>query len=213
MLEIRSRTADGSDGELRGVVFGYAMHPTCTQDGTIHGDWCGWAQYYVEQAHKGCTAIFIQGCGSDANPIPRFRPGLGQLYGQVLAYAVDDVLLQMQGSSSWLHGPLRCGLDATTLPFDPLHFPTEQALQALAAGGGEITARQQRGARYQLEILARDGQLQSGVSFPAQVWGVGPSASELVMVVLTGEVVSDYAVRLKEQHGWERTWVAACEYP
>ena len=40
------------------------------------------------------------------------------------------------------------------------------------------------------------------------MWGFGAQAAELRIVFLTGEVVADYALRLKATHGVERTWVA-----
>jgi hypothetical protein len=62
VLEVRAVGETlGDDDGLRGLLFGYAMHPTCTRDGTVHGDWCGWAQHFVEEMHPGCTALFIQG--------------------------------------------------------------------------------------------------------------------------------------------------------
>jgi hypothetical protein len=149
-----------------------------------------------------------QGCGSDANPIPRHRPGLAQMYGQVLAYAVDDALRDKTQQSAWLRGPLRCSMEVASLPFDPEYMPSQHDLEQ-RANSLTNTQREQRAAQHQLDILARNGQLQSAAPFPAQVWGFGPAASELVMVVLTGEVVSDYSVRFKQIHGWERTWVAA----
>jgi hypothetical protein len=41
--------------------------------------------------------------------------------------------------------------------------------------------------------------------YPVQVWRLGP---ELAFVTLGGEVVVDYAVRLKQELGREKTWVA-----
>jgi hypothetical protein len=38
-----------------------------------------------------------------------------------------------------------------------------------------------------------------------QVWQFGNS---LKFIALSGEVVVDYALRLKGQYGWENTWVA-----
>ena len=42
--------------------------------------------------------------------------------------------------------------------------------------------------------------------YPVQLWRLGP---DLLFVTLGGEVVVDYALRLKTELGRERTWVAA----
>jgi hypothetical protein len=48
---------------------------------------------------------------------------------------------------------------------------------------------------------------QKGATYPyaVQVWRLGP---ELTIIVLAGEVVVDYGLRLRQQYGWNRTWVA-----
>ena len=43
-------------------------------------------------------------------------------------------------------------------------------------------------------------------AYPVQVWRFG---KDLTFIALGGEVVVDYSLRLKAQHGWEDTWVAA----
>jgi hypothetical protein len=57
-----------------------------------------------------------------------------------------------------------------------------------------------------LRTIEREGKLPSHYSYPVQVWQFGPS---LTLIALGGEVVVDYSLRLKAQHGWEDTWVAA----
>ena len=50
--------------KLMAVVFGYSCHATCTDDGTIHGDYPGYAQAKIEEAHQseGTVALFLNGC-------------------------------------------------------------------------------------------------------------------------------------------------------
>ncbi len=61
-----------------------------------------------------------------------------------------------------------------------------------------------RDARW-LDILDHGGKLPDHYPYPVQVWQFGPS---LKFIALAGEVVADYALRLKAQYGWENTWVA-----
>ena len=61
------------DGSLRAVLFGYACHNT-TLGGDFYrigGDYAGYAQAEIEQAHPGATALFVMLCGGDQNPNPR----------------------------------------------------------------------------------------------------------------------------------------------
>ena len=41
------------------MLFGYACHNTVTGFYTINGDYAGYAQAYLEQAHPGAVALFL----------------------------------------------------------------------------------------------------------------------------------------------------------
>jgi hypothetical protein len=56
-----------------------------------------------------------------------------------------------------------------------------------------------------LSELERDGKLPASYPYPVQVWQFGAG---LKLIALGGEVVADYALRLKRDYGFERTWVA-----
>ena len=56
-----------------------------------------------------------------------------------------------------------------------------------------------------LDRLARDGALEAAHAQPIQVWRLGGTR----LVALGGEVVADYALRLKREHASARLWVAA----
>ncbi|MFH1266092.1 MAG: hypothetical protein ABIK89_10220, partial [Planctomycetota bacterium] len=63
------RRGDGPAGQLRAVVFGCACHPV-TLDGAnrkISGDYASFAQQHIEARHPGSQAMFVIGCGGDAN--------------------------------------------------------------------------------------------------------------------------------------------------
>jgi hypothetical protein len=57
-----------------------------------------------------------------------------------------------------------------------------------------------------LQRLERDGKLPDHVKFPLITWQFG---DQLAMVFLAGEVVVDYAVRLKSELDWTRLWITA----
>ena len=58
-------------GDLRAILFGYSCHTTAQSGYRISGDYAGFAQHELEARYPGTTALFVQGCGGDANPLPR----------------------------------------------------------------------------------------------------------------------------------------------
>jgi neutral ceramidase len=86
---------DSPEGKLQAVLFGYACHCTTLSFYQYCGDYAGFAQQYIEQAHPGTTAIFIAGCGGDQNPYPRRGPqplDYCQQHGRALANGVETAL-------------------------------------------------------------------------------------------------------------------------
>ena len=85
---------DDRRGNLRGVLMGYACHNT-TLTGEFYqlsGDYAGFAQYALEERYPGAMALFVMGCGADANPNPRSTLELAERHGKTLAEAVSQVL-------------------------------------------------------------------------------------------------------------------------
>jgi hypothetical protein len=72
-----------TDGRTRAVVFGYACHNTTLQAEMVrfHGDYAGVAQRAIEAQHPGAVALFLAGCGADANPKPRGTQALVEAHG------------------------------------------------------------------------------------------------------------------------------------
>ncbi|MBI4874883.1 MAG: neutral/alkaline non-lysosomal ceramidase N-terminal domain-containing protein, partial [Acidobacteria bacterium] len=197
----------GPNREVRAIVAGYACHATSLGDYQIGGDWPGFAQAELEKRHAGATAMFVQGCGADSNPLPRYQgtdPALlhysvemAASFGKVLAAAVD---LVVHGKMKPIGGPLRTAIEPVAIPYQRL--PTREELQTRIKDKG---LSERRSAERLLAVLDRDGRLPSHLQYPVQVWQFG---SDLLFVALGGEVVVDYSLRLKAQHGWDRTWVA-----
>ena len=186
-----------SAGTLRAVVVGYACHATCLGDFQINGDWPGYAQEAIEKAHPGATALFVQGCGADSNPLPRRTVELVMQYGQILAAAVEEVLGRPMTP---LTGPMKTAYECVDVAFQTP--PTREELEERLK---EKNVYRQNHARQMLDILNRDGKLPASYPYPIQVWQFG---SKLKLIALAGEVVVDYSLRLKAQHGWDTTWVA-----
>ena len=185
-------------GLLRAVVFGYACHNTVLADYVINGDYAGFAQEALEKAHPGATAMFVEDCGADANPLPRRSVELARRYGAILADAVDEVL---RGKMRPQSGPIKAAFELVDIAFQPP--PSRQEFQSRLSDHDVSRARH---AKYMLSIYERDGKLPSRYPYPVQVWRLG---SGLQWIILGGEVVVDYSLRLKKQYGWDDTWVAA----
>ena len=83
-----------SDGTLRAVWASYACHCTTLggSDNHICGDWAGFAQEAIQNAHPNVTALITIGCGADANPESRMLPmpdGKQEVFETRLAYTKE----------------------------------------------------------------------------------------------------------------------------
>ncbi len=117
----------------------------------------GWRR----RAYRGAIALFVQGCGGDANPLPRIMSSdspeaieLARAYGKILARAVDLVL---KGKMTPIDGPLRTAYAVIQVPFRTP--PTQAMLQARLA---QATGPKRRQIQYLLTKLEREG------SFPTR---------------------------------------------
>jgi neutral ceramidase len=188
----------GGGGSLRAVVFGYACHATSAPaDYQIGGDWPGYAQAAVEQANPGAIAMFVTGCGADCDPVPRSMVEMPPVYGQIMGASVGQVLRRKLQPVS---GPLTAAFAYVDIPFQTP--PTRDELQRRLQTASGMHARH---ARQLLAQLDRDGQIADRYEYPIQVWRFGSAPT---FIALGGEVVVDYALRLKRTYGWETTWVA-----
>lgn len=187
------------DGERRllAVVFGYACHATVLDFYQWSGDYPGFAQAALEESHPGMTALFWAGCGGDQNPVPRREPSLCQQHGKKLAEAVERVLA---GVMQPIEDRLATSYREIDLPFAAL--PTREELQQQLASGNKFEAAR---ARQLLSEIDAGRSLSPTYPYPVQVWRLG---SKVRLIALGGEVVVDYALRLKAELGREHVWVA-----
>lgn len=174
-------------GELKSILFGYACHATVLSDYQWSGDYPGYAQIELESRHPGCVAFFFAGCGADQNPIPRRTVELASHYGRQLALAVDQTLLtsEMKPATPSLH----CEYREIDLSFDKL--PTIEELQLQAESKSIYEALR---ARQLLLGIEAGEPMQPSYPYPISSWRIG---NDLNIVALGGEVVVDYAVRIK----------------
>ncbi len=190
---------DPGSGELRAVLFGYACHATVLDGYQWCGDYPGYAQEALEKAYPGATALFWAGCGADQNPVPRRQTALAGEYGRQLAERVADVLRRPMIP---LTGTLAMTYAEIDLPLADL--PTRDYLLKETASEDPKQRYVAARARMLLKEIEKQGSLRKTYPYPVQTWRLGP---DLRLVTLGGEVVVDYALRLKRELTPGRTWV------
>lgn len=190
---------ESPEGKLRGILFGYACHNTTLtgEHYAISGDYAGFAQATLEQAHPGVTAMFVMGCGADINPAPRSALEYAKQHGVSLAQAVG---LTLRGEMQEVRGAFKSAFERVAIPFGPL--PTRADFEADLK---DANVFKQRRAQRMLERFDRDGKLESEYSYPIQVFQLG---NDFTLIGLAGEVVTDYALRLKRELGAQGLWIA-----
>lgn len=191
----------GSDGKLRGVVFNYACH--CTTLGgdhyNVNGDWAGYASMNLESEFAGAVAICTIGCGGDVNPEPRGTLDAAKVHGRSLALEVRRIV---DGPMKPVRAALQPRFEHLELCFE---LPSQQELEVRAM---DASAKPQtrRHAIRMLELIEERGRLPATYPVPIQAWQFG---DQLTMVFLGGEVVVDYALRLKKMSDNSDLWVTA----
>lgn len=184
-------------GRLRAVCAGYACHATVLSGYEWCGDYPGYYQIALEEAHPGAVALFWAGCGADQNPLPRREVSLAQDYGRQLAAAVEAVLA---APLTPLNGSLQASYAEIPLALDTL--PTREQLVAQSSDSNKYVAMR---ARMLLEQLDAGKPLSPVYPYPVQRWQLGDGPQ---WYFLGGEVVVEYALRIKAEQGAQRTWVA-----
>jgi len=195
----------GKDGRIIAVLFGYACHSTTLGEYNFNGDYPGFAQHYIEEAHPGAVALFMAGCGADQNPHPRNDMvsgltglDLAKMHGRTLALAVEAAL---NSSPEPVDPYLGAVLEEVKLPY--LKVPDSDELIKQSKSSNQTVSDN---AAVLLEMPDREGKLPSYYSYPVQVLRFG---DDITLIALASEVVVDYSLRLKREITGSHVWVAA----
>jgi hypothetical protein len=192
---------DGPDGKPQAILFGCACH--CVAMGAanvLHGDYAGVAQAALQERHPGAIALFMAGCGADANPEPMGSPAAAQQHGKTLADEVDKVLSADRKPRA-ITGTLSTRYAEVKLPLADLSRETIKPYLALP----NFQARQ---AAHMLEVLDAGGTLPKEYVAPVAVWQFG---NDLTLVALPGEPVAEYVprvIRALNDRKPENIWIA-----
>jgi neutral ceramidase len=193
VLAVKSRK-----GDLLGVLFGYACHPTTLSFNSWCGDYPGFAQINLEASHSGLEAMFFNACGADQNPLPRRKIELCENYGKMLSDAVEKVLANPMKQIS---PGISTSFEFTDLAYEEI--VTREKLLPVIASGPSV---QERWARRMLKLIDQGADFPSSYPYPVQAWQFG---KELLLISIGGEAVVDYSLRFKREFG-QGTWV--CGY-
>jgi hypothetical protein len=195
ILEVRD-----TEGKCIAIHAGYACHCVTLSDNLISGDWAGYAQEHLQRLYPGAIALVSIGCGADQNPISGVTGDKFEIASQQGLEIATEVQRILASNMRPVHGPLRIEHKRIDLPLEPLPTRDEWLTKAkLDTPVGYF-------ARVQLAKLDRGETLRTAISYPIQTWTFGDS---LAMVFLAGEVVVDYAKRLKSELDATRLWICA----
>jgi hypothetical protein len=190
---------EDAEGAITAIVFGYACHNTTLGLYQMNGDYAGYAQHYLEEAHPGTVAMFMMGCGGDQNPYPRRTLDLAKQHGRTLATAVEAGL---QTPKRAINGSLKMAFATAELEY--AEAPTKDELLEQAQSTNKYDQRYAERLLKELE----EGTLITSYPAPIQVVRLGDA---VLFVALPGETVVDYSLRIKRENrkqGGPDVWVA-----
>ncbi|MEZ6129273.1 MAG: neutral/alkaline non-lysosomal ceramidase N-terminal domain-containing protein [Planctomycetaceae bacterium] len=192
--------AHDTAGSLIAVLANYACHAT-TETGAfnqVSSDWPGFAADMIEAEHPGAVALIAIGCGADANPSPRGTHEQAQQHGRTVA---DEVQRLLATDLTVIDSDIVCRMDRIDLPLGPLPDRSVWEQQAAAADHAGILAQ-----RF-LTMLDNGQPVPTTIpDYPVQTWCFG---SDIAMIMLGGEVVVDYSIRLNTMFDDSRLWINA----
>ncbi|HBJ33308.1 MAG TPA: hypothetical protein DDZ51_00815 [Planctomycetaceae bacterium] len=186
-----------TEGNKRAILCGYACHATVLSGYEWSGDWPGYAQIAIEARYPGVVAMTWVGCGADQNPLPRREVELAKQYGGAIDNAVAEALarplIPIQGSIENQYAEI---------PLEFADLPSRDKLMAMANSQNRYEAAR---ARLLIQQWDLNGGLAATYPYPVQTWRLGDGP---MWVFLGGEVVVDFSLRLKQELGAGKTWVA-----
>jgi neutral ceramidase len=187
---------DSPEGSPLAVVFGCSCHAVAAGfQNAISADYPGYARAVIEASHPGATAMFLAGCGGDANPEPRGTIEQARTHGEALGKEVCRVL---DGPLTPVVGPLR-------VAYAQVDLPLQQLSREQIEGYRDRPNFQAWQARHMLEVLDAGERLPTRYTAPVAVWRFG---KDLTLAALPGEPVAEYATLLRQALGPDGLWIS-----
>ena len=191
---------DPRTDKVHGIWAAYACHAVTLSHNKVGGDWPGHAQQAIEDAFPGATALVSIGCGADSNPSSGVTGDKVEIASRQGIEIGREVERLVKAGLAPLGPPTTATLETISLAFATP--PTREEFQARAQKQDYIGHH----ARVQLARLDKGDPLRANIPYPVQTWSFG---KDLAMVFLPGEVVVDYALRLKKELDGKRLWINA----
>lgn len=187
---------DSPEGTPLAVVFGCSCHAVAVgAQNVLSADYPGYARAVVEARHPSATALFLAGCGGDANPEPRGTIESARKHGEALGREVCRVL---DGPLAPVAGPLH-------VAYAQVDLPLQQLSREQIKGCLDRPNFQAWQARHMLEVLDAGGSLPTHYKAPLAVWRFGKN---LTLAALPGEPIAEYATLLRQAVGADGLWIA-----
>ncbi|HET6408291.1 MAG TPA: neutral/alkaline non-lysosomal ceramidase N-terminal domain-containing protein, partial [Chthoniobacteraceae bacterium] len=190
----------GLDGKIRAVWFSYACHCVTMANNKVGGDWAGFAMTELERDHPGAVALASIGCGADANPSERAEGDKSVPAEQQGRQLADEIRRMLTTPLKAVTAKPDTQLKSIDLPFDTPRTRAEWEERA------KRTDAIGHHARLNIARLDRGETLQAHIIYPIQTWRFD---DQLAFAFLPGEVVVDYALRLKTELDRSRLCVVA----
>ena len=191
---------DSPAGELLALVFGCACHNvTLGPDNLlVSSDYAGFARAALERDHPGITAVYLAGCGADANPEPRSSARQWvdvRGHGEALASEITRVMQDERFNP--VLGPLGTAMTTVDLPL--VSDLSTDELTALSGGPDWMSYN----AAQMLAATERGENLPESYPAPLSLWRFGES---LDLVGISGEVCGGFAFHAEEVLSPHRVW-------
>jgi putative membrane-bound dehydrogenase-like protein len=178
----------------------YACHCVTLSHNLVGGDWAGYAAEFLERQYPNAVGLVSIGCGADQNPdsgVTGDKVAAAQQQGADFAAAVERVFAQAAPVHAATLLPRQSVIELKLAP-----PRTMQEWQDRVAQGGAVGFH----AQTWLDRIAAGQSLPEKIAYPVTTWKLG---RELALVFLPGEVVVDYALRLKKEFAGQNVVVIA----
>ena len=187
------------NGDVRALIYGAACHNVTLGGNSykISADYAGFSRIHIESELPEVQAMFVTGCGADANPEPRSTADQEEWtkrHGESLG---KEVLKVISETMRPITGPL-----GTEFAFVDLSLQEALSRKELEEEKGPYRVYQ---AGLMRAALDRGETLPTKFAAPISVWQLGDS---LTLVGLPEETVSEYVPLLKRALGVEGLWTA-----
>jgi hypothetical protein len=195
----------GTNGAVRAILFGYACHGTSIRNGddwyVVSGEYMAYARQLLEAHEPGAVAMYLAGMGADADPAPRGRLLDARRHGLELAGAVIGVLDR----------PMRRVRGAFKLAYEEVDLPlaAPPAREQLEKDSQSQDVHVKQRAETYLRWLDASQPLPESIKLPLAVVRF---EGDLTFVLMGGEVVVDYSLRIKRLFAEEHPWPIGYAY-